>query len=59
MDIDRALSNMPREVRDKVREAIDKYKSTGNKGYAELAISILEKFDDEPAVLELVKTLKR
>ena len=59
MDIEYALRSMPRELREKVKEAIDKYNRTGNREYAELAISILQKFDNDSAVRELVRTLKR
>ena len=58
MDIDRALRNMPSDVRDRVKYAIERYKETGNREFAELAISILEKFDDSD-IKELVLTLKR
>lgn len=58
LDIDNALRNMPAELRKKVREAVDKYYETGNRGYAELAISILEKFDDS-STREIIRTLRR
>lgn len=59
MDIENALRNMPYELRNKVKEVVDQYNRTGNREYAELAISILQKFDDDYAVRELVRTLKR
>ena len=58
MDIEYALRNMPREIRDKVAEAVRKYQQTGNRSYAELAISILEEFDDS-STRELIKVLRR
>ena len=58
MDIERALRNMPSEVRDRVKTCIRKYYDTGKYEYAEMAISILEKFDDSE-IKELVKTLKK
>ena len=58
MDISRALENMPRQIRDKVKEVIQKYLRTGDRCYAEIAIGILEEFDDSDAK-ELILELKK
>lgn len=58
MDIEYALRNMPYEIRQKVSEAVRKYQQTGNRSYAELAISILEQFDDSTS-RELIRVLKK
>ena len=59
MDIDRALRNMDRTNRDLVRDCIEAYKRTGDQKYARDAIAILESFDDDSDVKELIRVLKR
>ena len=59
MDIDRALRNMDSSNRDLVRDCIEAYKRTGDQRYAREAIAILENFDDDYEVKELIRVLKR
>ena len=59
MDIERALRNMDRTNRDLVKDCVEAYKRTGDKKYAREAITILENFDDDSDVKELIRTLKK
>ena len=59
MDIDRALRNMDRTTRELVKKYVEAYYRTGNVSYAREALSILENYDDDPDVKELVRVLKR
>ncbi len=59
MDIDRIIRNMPSSSREVLKEAINNYNRTHDRRYAEEAIAILQNFDDDDAVMELIKTLKR
>lgn len=59
MNIERALRNMDRSSRDLVKNGIEAYKRTGNQKYAREVIAILENFDDDSDVKELIRTLKR
>jgi len=58
MDIRSVLEKMPRQIRDKVKEIVAKYLRTGDRCYAEIAIGILEEFDNESAK-ELILALKK
>lgn len=58
MDIERALRNMDKTNRDLVKDYVEAYKRTGDQKYAREAIAILENFDDDSDVKELIKTLK-
>lgn len=59
MDIERALRNMNSTNRDLVKKCIEAYRRTGDQKYAREAIAILENFDSDSDVKELIKTLKR
>ena len=59
MDIDRALRNMDSSSRELVRRNVDAYKRTGDQKYAQEAINILENFDSDSDVKELIRTLKK
>lgn len=59
MDIERALSNMSSRDRSEVKELIQAYYRTGDSKYAYEVISILENYDDDDAVKDLIKTLRR
>ncbi len=58
INIDKAIRNMPRDVRDRLRELVDSYNRTHDYRYAEQAIALVADYDD-PAVKELVRTLRR
>lgn len=58
MDIGRILENMPRDSRDACRQALEKYKRTGDRRDAEEVIAILQNFDDNPDTQELIRTLR-
>ena len=59
MDIERALRNMDRSSRDLVKNCVEAYNRTGDQKYAREAIAILENFDDDSDVRELIRTLKK
>ncbi|MBQ4051513.1 MAG: hypothetical protein IJD13_07765 [Oscillospiraceae bacterium] len=57
MDISSALEKMPRQIRDKVKEIVAKYLRTGDRCYAEIAIGILEEFENDSSLGESAKEL--
>lgn len=59
MDIDRALRNMDSSSRDLVRKNVEAYLRTKDVKFAREAIAILENFDDDLEVRELIRSLKR
>ena len=59
MDYENVLRSMPKEIRDELRKILDKYDETYDVRYAEMAIELLERFEEEPAVKELVRKLRR
>ena len=58
IDVDRALRNMPTEIREKLKQILGKYNQTGKTEYAKMAIDILIAFDDDPHVRDLVRRLR-
>lgn len=59
MNIERALRNMDRTNRDLVKDCVESYKRTGDQKYAREAIAILENFDGDSDIRELIRTLKK
>lgn len=58
MDVGRILENMPRDSRDACRQALENYKRTGDRRYADEVIAILQNFDDDSDVRELIRSLR-
>ena len=59
MDIERSLRSMDKTNRDLVKKYVEAYKRTGDQKYAKEALAILENFDNDSDVRELIRTLKR
>ena len=53
------LRNMPSNVRTLVERLVELYEKTGDRSYAEQILEIISAYDDDPAVRELERVLRR
>ena len=58
-DLSSILRNMPSNVRTLVERLVELYEKTGDRSYAELILEIISAYDDDPAVRELERVLRR
>ena len=58
-DLSSILRNMPSNVRTLVERLVELYEKTGDRSYAEQILEIISAYDDEPAVRELERVLRR
>ena len=58
-DLDSILRNMPSKVRDLVEKLVEAYQRTNDREYAEQILRIIREYDDDPAVRELERALRR
>ena len=58
-DLSSILRNMPSNVRRLVERLVELYERTGDRSYAEQILEIISSYDDDPAVRELERVLRR
>ena len=58
-DLSSILRNMPSNVRTLVERWVELYEKTGDRSYAEQILEIISAYDDDPAVRELERVLRR
>ena len=58
-DLSSILRNMPSNVRTLVARLVELYEKTGDRSYAEQILEIIGAYDDDPAVRELERVLRR
>ena len=58
-DLSSILRNMPSNVRTLVERQVELYEKTGDRSYAEQILEIISAYDDDPAVRELERVLRR
>ena len=58
-DLSSILRNMPSNVRTLVERLVELYEKTGDRSYAEQILEIISANDDDPAVRELERVLRR
>lgn len=58
-DLSSILRNMPSNVRTLVERLVELYEKTGDRTYAEQILEIISAYDDDPAVRELERVLRR
>ncbi len=58
-DLSSILRNMPSNVRTLVERLVELYEKTGDRSYAEQILEIISAYDDDPAVRELERVLRR
>jgi len=58
-DLSSILRNMPSNVRRLVERLVELYERTGDRSYAEQILEIISSYDDDLAVRELERVLRR
>lgn len=58
-DLSSILRNMPSNVQTLVERLVELYEKTGDRTYAEQILEIISAYDDDPAVRELERVLRR
>ena len=58
-DLSSILRNMPSNVRTLVERLVELYEKTSDRSYAEQILEIISAYDDDPAVRELERVLRR
>ena len=58
-DLSSILRNMPSNVRTLVERLVELYEKPGDRSYAEQILEIISAYDDDPAVRELERVLRR
>ncbi len=59
MDIKKIISKIPKDSREVLQNAVDNYFRTSDTKYAKVALAILENFEEDSDIKELVKVLKK